>query len=361
MYPALGAVRAAGLRLQSRHRHADVNPEYDEPHLLLGAFDAGGRPGAGRRRLGWRQRLSRLAAHEHLQPGDPAVDAGGEHGLAALVPKRDDAARRPGARDVGRDHLRRVHCRGAGDLQPRHQHVDAAHRRATDHPVLSARRSCCRTARSSITGSTDTATPARTLDVATQTWTVVDPTVFDGSSAAMYLPGKVLQSGTASDFVVKPSATTTAVLDMTQASPAWRPTAPMAYPRAYNNLTILPDGSVLAVGGGTNTSGIDIVDVGLRGGAVVAGHRDVDDDGARRAGPACTTRRACCCRTAACSSRAAVTIPPRPTRRRRSVYSPPYLFKGARPTITGAPARRRLRHVVLRRHAATAPASPRWR
>ncbi len=188
-----------------------------------------------------------------------------------------------------------------------------------------------------ITGSTDTATPARTLDIATQTWTVVDPTVFDGSSAAMYLPGKVLQSGTASDFVVKPSARTTAVLDMTQASPAWRPTAPMAYPRAYNNLTILADGSVLAVGGGNNTSGIDIATsvfeselwspitekwTTMARGAVGRLYHStsllVPDGRVLVAGGGDYSTA--------------------PNQTQAEWYSPPYLFKGARPTISSAPA-----------------------
>ena len=41
----------------------------------------------------------------------------------------------------------------------------------------------------------------------------------------------------------------TVVIDMTQATPAWREVAPMAFPRAYHNLTILADGTVLATGG----------------------------------------------------------------------------------------------------------------
>ena len=36
---------------------------------------------------------------------------------------------------------------------------------------------------------------------------------------------------------------------MTQGSPAWQQTAAMAYPRTHLNLTVLPDGNVLATGG----------------------------------------------------------------------------------------------------------------
>jgi len=44
---------------------------------------------------------------------------------------------------------------------------------------------------------------------------------------------------------------------MTQAQTSWRQTAPMAFPRSYHNLTILPDGSVLATGGGQSTDSFD--------------------------------------------------------------------------------------------------------
>jgi hypothetical protein len=187
-----------------------------------------------------------------------------------------------------------------------------------------------------VTGSTDTAGPVRTLDVATQTWSVVDPAIFDGSSAAMFLPGKVLQSGTASDFIVKPAATTTAVLDMTQASPAWRRTAPMAYPRAYNNLTILADGSVLAVGGGTNTSGIDITTSVLQ---------------AERWSPATETWTTMASGALGRLYHSTSLLMPdgrvlvagggdystAVNQTQAEYYSPPYLFKGARPTVTSAP------------------------
>ena len=64
----------------------------------------------------------------------------------------------------------------------------------------------------------------------------------------MYLPGKVLKSGTSTDpdMPIFPSAATTYVLDMTQPSPAWRGIAPMVFPRTYHNMTLLPDGTVLS-------------------------------------------------------------------------------------------------------------------
>src|SRR5918995_282006 len=40
-------------------------------------------------------------------------------------------------------------------------------------------------------------------------------------------------------------------------SPRWQQTPNMAYPRAFHNLTLLPDGSVVATGGGSTLDGID--------------------------------------------------------------------------------------------------------
>src|SRR5215475_13791861 len=101
---------------------------------------------------------------------------------------------------------------------------------------------------------------SQVLDLSTQTWSIVDPTPVDGGSAAMYRLGKVLKSGTSTDpdMPVFASAATTYVLDMTQPSPLWHQTAPMTFPRTYHNLTLLPDGSVLATGGGQTTGAIDL-------------------------------------------------------------------------------------------------------
>ena len=46
---------------------------------------------------------------------------------------------------------------------------------------------------------------------------------------------------------------TSYVLDMSQVQPRWRQTAPMAFPRSYHNLTMLPDGNVLVTGGNRTT------------------------------------------------------------------------------------------------------------
>jgi hypothetical protein len=100
----------------------------------------------------------------------------------------------------------------------------------------------------------DKAIATQVLDLNTQTWSTIDSRVLDGHSTAMYLPGKIIKAGTATaDNPGFPSAATTYIIDMTQPSPAWQTVAPMANPRSYLNLTILPDGQVLATGGSTTT------------------------------------------------------------------------------------------------------------
>jgi hypothetical protein len=192
-----------------------------------------------------------------------------------------------------------------------------------------------------VTGSFFGPTDTQVLDLNTRTWTVVDPAVLDGHSSVMYSLGKFLKSGTTAgttDGPYDPAVATTYLLDMTQAQPAWRESAPMIFPRSYHNLTLLPDGSVLATGGGLMNDPFD------QANAVLA---------AELWSPSTTTW----------TSMASMAIPRLyhstalllPDGRVLSagggrfggtavddklnaeIYSPPYLFKGSRPVITSAP------------------------
>ena len=68
----------------------------------------------------------------------------------------------------------------------------------------------------------------------------------------MYRPGKILKTGTWTDTggvgAYQMSSAST-VLDLDQGVPAWRGVAPMKWARSFHNLTVLPDGNVLSLGG----------------------------------------------------------------------------------------------------------------
>ncbi|MGH3743762.1 MAG: fibronectin type III domain-containing protein, partial [Mycobacteriales bacterium] len=89
------------------------------------------------------------------------------------------------------------------------------------------------------------------LNVQNQTWTPVGGSsgITNGSSV-MYRPGQILYTGgTPTQDSSSPASATAATIDLTAATPAWRPAAPMQYARVYHALTMLADGTVLAVGG----------------------------------------------------------------------------------------------------------------
>jgi galactose oxidase len=160
----------------------------------------------------------------------------------------------------------------------------------------------------------------------------------DYGSAVMYLPGKILYVGGGR------TTATAETIDLNVTPPVWQWTGSMAYPRRHLNATVLPTGEVLVTGGTSGTSfnepslavrvaeiwnpatgvwtqlasnavnrGYHATSILLPDGRVLhAGSGDaLDDNGI-----------------------------PYPDQRNGELFSPPYLFKGARPTITSAPADR---------------------
>jgi len=185
----------------------------------------------------------------------------------------------------------------------------------------------------------------------------------DYGSAVMYETGKILYvggggmrnwgGGTWPDAKNEVPTATAETIDLTSSNPTWQPTAPMKFRRRHMNATVLPDGQVLATGG-TSGGGISIltnIDAGLavheaeiwnpatgqwttlaRNNAnVMRLYHSVSlllPDGtvlngasgdAKTIGP----------------GGAEIDVPPE---RNHEIFSPPYLFKGARPTVTSAPA-----------------------
>jgi hypothetical protein len=169
-----------------------------------------------------------------------------------------------------------------------------------------------------------------TIDVAgTGSWTT-GPTGFWSTSGysesqAMYLPGKILRAGGGD-----PSIARAAVLDMTAASPAWREIDPMQFARRRMNLTILADGTVMAIGG---TGSADSASA-----AVLAA--EIWDPTTEHWTTVASMAEARMYHSSAVllpDGRVVVGGGEAAGRLRAQVYSPPYLFKGPRPTIVGAP------------------------
>jgi fibronectin type 3 domain-containing protein len=191
-----------------------------------------------------------------------------------------------------------------------------------------------------VTGASEVTSALRIYDPATQAWTTSDPNVVDGGSSAMYDTGKVIKAGSATDNGGSGSSAATAyTTDLGQATPTWTQTGSMTYPRSFLNLTPLPDGTVLATGGETTKDGTNLNNgvlpaedwnpatgkwttwasmaiprlyhsVGMLmpdGRVFVAGTGDESGQGV-------------------------------PNEFSAQIFSPPYLFKGPRPTIASSPS-----------------------
>jgi len=97
---------------------------------------------------------------------------------------------------------------------------------------------------------------SRYLDTAgTGSWSNVAVTNFGGSRdygpAVLYSPGKVAIIGGSN-----PPTATSEIIDLNAATPAWKFTGSMHFPRRQHNAVILPDGKVFVVGG-SSAGGFD--------------------------------------------------------------------------------------------------------
>ncbi len=175
---------------------------------------------------------------------------------------------------------------------------------------------------------------SREFDPVTNEWTDVSAMSFGDREAGgvVLLPGlqRVLTSGgyAPDDEIATPTAE---VLDLTSANPQWTSTGPMATARANHNLVLLPDGTVLAVGGGQQ---------GAWGSPV---------ESAELYDPSSGTWRTMASQTAPRSYHSTALLLPdgrvisagsnsgSPYQTTVEFYSPPYLFQGPRPSISSAP------------------------
>ena len=173
----------------------------------------------------------------------------------------------------------------------------------------------------------------RYLDTSgTGSWSFVANRTFGGrsyGSAVMYADGKILVVGGGD-----PPTRTAEVIDLNQPSPTWRSVGSMSIARRQLNATLLPDGKVL-VTGGTSGPGFNNPDTPVY-------TAEIWD-------PADETKWTMLASSTAGLPRlyhsAAVLLPDGRVlitggngQQTPETFSPPYLFKGARPTLNAVPS-----------------------
>jgi len=142
---------------------------------------------------------------------------------------------------------------------------------------------------------------------------------------AVYLDGKVLIIGGG-----EPPTETVEEIDLNAAAPTWRYVAPMSIRRRQHNAVLLPDGTVLVVGGSSG-SGFDTSTSPVL-------YAEVYDPATNTwTSLASGTRYRGYHSTAVLLPDGRVLSAGGNKERTAELFSPPYLFKGARPTITAAP------------------------
>jgi len=164
----------------------------------------------------------------------------------------------------------------------------------------------------------------------TGSWTTVGSMRQSGrsnyGSAVMYEPGKIMAAGGAD-----PPVASAEVIDLNASTPAWSFTGSMATPRRQLNLTILPDGRVLATGGssgsGFNNSSAPVHSAEVWNPAT----------GSWTTWASCTRYRGYHS-TALLLPDGRVLCAGGDNEPNAEVFSPPYLFSGTRPTISSAPS-----------------------
>lgn len=146
-------------------------------------------------------------------------------------------------------------------------------------------------------------------------------------SAVMYDDGKILYAGGAN------TTNTAEVIDLNQPSPTWSFTDPMAFERRHHNATVLPTGEVLVTGGVAGTA-FDDVSKGVHAAEIwnpTTGHwRTLASNVITRGyhGTALLLPDGRILHAGSGDGAGA------PNERNAEIFSPPYLFRGARPVIT---------------------------
>jgi chitodextrinase len=152
--------------------------------------------------------------------------------------------------------------------------------------------------------------------------------VRDYGSAVMYAPGKILTVG-GSD----PPTNTAEVIDLNAATPSWRAVGSMSVARRSMNATMLPDGTVLTTGG-TRGPGFNNGSPGMPVLEAELWNPVTESWRLMAAGRLARIYHS----TALLLPDARVLVAGGNGLTQTEIFSPPYLFAGARPVISSAPA-----------------------
>ena len=169
----------------------------------------------------------------------------------------------------------------------------------------------------------------------------------DYAPSVMYESGKVIFIGGGTDDKTQLPTNLAETIDLNDPNPQWSPTAAMHFRRRQHNATVLPDGTVLVTGGTQGPGFNDVDDTGapehqaelwdpVTGTWTILAEEAVDrcyhstavllPDGrvlSAGGGEYAPTNN--------------VANPVKDTHADAQLFSPPYLFKGQRPTIVAAP------------------------
>lgn len=164
----------------------------------------------------------------------------------------------------------------------------------------------------------------------TGAWTNIGNRKFTGwrdyGPAVMYDSGKILEAG-GSD----PPTATAETVDLTAATPAWALTGSMHFARRQNNAVVLPDGKVFIVGGSSGSGFDDSTN------PVLPTEMWDPATGQFTVMPSIAVYRGYHSTAILLPDGRVLSAGGNVGGTNAQIYSPPYLFNGARPTIASAP------------------------
>jgi len=181
-----------------------------------------------------------------------------------------------------------------------------------------------------------------TYDPSNNNWANLGTSQVPYGAWTSFAPGKYLITGGATSFNTynpsnpAPSQKTSKVLDMTSGTPVWTDAGQMNQARSFHNVTMLPNGTALAIGGSETVNDYSTT------GTVTAEQWDPAtstwEQMAAPARPRMYHSTSLLLPDGRILSAGGGRLAPSPDQLNAQFYSPPYLFQGPRPTITSAPS-----------------------